>query len=53
MIVFDDIRWSDGMLKAWKKIMADPGVKISMDLFCMGIVVLNTNIPKQNFVIKF
>lgn len=53
LIIFDDIRWSDEMLKAWKVIRFDPGVKISIDLFFMGIVLLNTNIPKQHFVIRF
>ncbi len=53
LIVFDDIRWSKGMLTAWKAICQDPGVNVSMDLFRMGIVLLNTNIPKQHFMIKF
>lgn len=53
LIIFDDIRWSDDMLKAWSKIRSDPSVKISMDLFFMGIVLLNANIQKQDFVIKY
>lgn len=53
LIVFDDIRWSGDMFKAWKEIISDPGVKISIDLFFMGIIILNANIPKQKFVIKF
>lgn len=53
LIIFDDIRWSGGMLKAWKVIRSDPTVNISIDLFFMGIVLLHANIRKQNFVIKF
>ena len=53
LIVFDDIRWSGDMFKAWKEIISDPGVKISIDLFWIGIVLLHVNIIKQNFVIKF
>jgi predicted O-methyltransferase YrrM len=53
LIIFDDIRWSDDMLKAWNIIRSDKEVKISIDLFFMGIVLLNTNIPKQHFVIGF
>jgi predicted O-methyltransferase YrrM len=53
LIIIDDIRWSGEMLKAWKEICSDPVVKISIDLFFMGILLLNANIHKQNFVIKF
>jgi predicted O-methyltransferase YrrM len=38
VIVFDDIRWSAGMLEAWKLIAANKGIKRSLDLGHMGIV---------------
>ncbi|MBN2214796.1 MAG: class I SAM-dependent methyltransferase [Bacteroidales bacterium] len=53
LIVLDDIRWSVDMLKAWKEIISDPRVKVSIDLFLMGMAFLNTNIHKQHFVIRF
>ncbi len=52
-IVFDDIRWSDDMEKAWDEIRRDPTVVISVDLFFMGIVFFRGGIPKQDFVINF
>lgn len=53
MIIIDDIRWSEDMLKAWKKIISDPSVQISIDIFYMGIVMLNKNTQKRHFVIRF
>jgi predicted O-methyltransferase YrrM len=53
IIVFDDIRWSQGMEKAWAEIKSDMDVKISIDLFFMGIVFFREGIPKQDFVINF
>lgn len=40
VLVFDDIRWSEGMKRAWAKIQADPAVKGSADLGPVGICVL-------------
>jgi len=45
--VFDDIAWSDGMAAAWKQIVADPDVFISVDLFTMGLCTFSGN--KGNF----
>ncbi len=53
IIVFDDINWSDDMREAWQEIKANPGVKITIDLFFMGIVFFNKGIQKQNFVIRY
>lgn len=41
IIVFDDIHWSTGMKKAWKKIKAHDRVNASIDLYMMGIVFLS------------
>lgn len=53
VIIFDDIRWSDEMTKAWKTIRKDPRVRVSIDLFFMGIVFFNPSITPQNLIIKF
>lgn len=53
IIVFDDIRWSSGMEKAWKEIKADKRLCLSIDLFFTGIVFLNRNMARQDFVINF
>lgn len=52
LIVFDDIRWSKGMLKAWKEIIADESVRLSIDLFDMGIVSLNPKLSKEHFLLR-
>lgn len=39
MFVFDDIRWSDGMLKAWKEIREDEQLGLVVDVQSMGICV--------------
>lgn len=53
IIIFDDIRWSDDMARAWKTIIKDPRVKVSIDLFFMGIVFFNTSVTPQKLIIKF
>ena len=41
IFVFDDISWSDGMRKAWRRITEDPRVKAAVDLRTIGIRVLH------------
>lgn len=41
IIVLDDIHWSLGMQKAWKKIKAHERVNASIDLYMMGIIFLS------------
>ncbi|MBN1180782.1 MAG: class I SAM-dependent methyltransferase [Bacteroidales bacterium] len=52
ILVIGDIHWSKGMEKAWKKICADERIKISIDLFHLGILFFNKGLSKQHFVIK-
>lgn len=40
VIVVDDIRWSPEMLRAWKAIVADPAVRVSVDAFSFGLLFL-------------
>lgn len=37
LVVFDDIRWSAGMQKAWKEISSDDRIRLSVDLYSMGL----------------
>lgn len=39
-IVFDDIRWSTGMTRAWRNICAAPGVAATMDRGRLGVVIV-------------
>lgn len=38
IVVFDDIRWSDGMNEAWETIKAHPKVTLTLEVFDVGIV---------------
>lgn len=40
LFVFDDIRWSEGMERAWTEIRADPRVRLALDLNTLGICVV-------------
>jgi predicted O-methyltransferase YrrM len=53
VLVFDDIHWSRGMEEAWDIIRDHGEVKVTVDLFRMGIVFFSKELSKQNFVIKF
>jgi predicted O-methyltransferase YrrM len=53
VFVFDDIRWSKEMFKAWEIISQDQSVSISIDLFSMGVVFFRKGIIKQHFQINF
>lgn len=53
ILIFHDIYWSEGMKKAWEEIKQDAEVKVTVDLFYMGIVFFRSELSKQNFVIKF
>lgn len=52
ILILDDIRWSSGMLTAWKKIQQDENFHLSMDLFKFGIVMKRHHQQKQHFVVK-
>jgi predicted O-methyltransferase YrrM len=53
IMVFDDIHWSEGMSEAWQEIKSNPTVKITLDLFYLGIVFFNRGVQKQDFVIRY
>jgi len=53
VFIFDDIHWSEEMEKAWEKIKTNPQVKISVDLFHMGIVFFKAEKKaKEHFVLS-
>jgi predicted O-methyltransferase YrrM len=41
ILVFDDIRWSDGMKKVWRAIRRSPRCRKALNRFQMGIVYLS------------
>ena len=52
-IIFDDISWSLEMKNAWKEIIKHPSVRISIDLYMMGIVFFNAGFSKEDFKIRY
>ena len=54
ILIFDDIHWSAEMESAWEAIKLHPQVTLSIDLFFIGIVLINPDfkIPQQ-FSIRF
>lgn len=53
VFVFDDIHWSTGMEKAWKSIVNDPKVSLSVDLYQLGLVFFRQELSKQFFRLRF
>ena len=54
IVIFDDIHWSTDMEDAWETIKANPDVKLSIDLFFMGLVFFRDEFKtKQHFTIRF
>jgi predicted O-methyltransferase YrrM len=53
IIILDDIHWSTGMEKAWKEIIKNEKVTVSIDLFQLGLIFLRKEQPKQHFNLRF
>lgn len=53
ILIFDDIHWSKEMGRAWKEIIHDKRVTISLDLFHVGILFFRKNAPKQHFLLRY
>jgi predicted O-methyltransferase YrrM len=53
VLILDDINWSGGMEKAWKKIQDHPSVSITIDLFRMGLVFFRKGLSKEDFILHY
>lgn len=53
VFVFDDIHWSEGMQEAWNMIRQHPQVRVSVDLFHLGILFLNPELKPAHYNLKF
>jgi Predicted O-methyltransferase len=54
MMIFDDIHWSEGMEQAWTTIQAHESVRLTIDLFFVGLVFFSEQFKvKQHFSIRF
>ena len=54
ILIFDDIHWSQEMEHAWEEIQQHPQVRVTIDLFFIGLVFFRKeNKIKQHFSINF
>ena len=54
VLIFDDIYWSPEMAEAWEAIKASPKVRITVDLFRMGLVFFREeHKEKEDFTLYF
>ena len=53
VLILDDIHWSKDMEKAWEEIRNHPSVKVTIDLFQMGLVFFSERLSKEDFVLRF
>ncbi len=53
VLVIDDICWSAEMFEAWKVISNHPRVKVTIDLYQMGIVFFKEELSKENYILNF
>jgi len=52
VFVFDDIHWSSEMESAWKVIKRHSGVKVTFDLFYMGVVFFKEELSKEDYILN-
>ena len=53
LIIMDDIYWSKEMYEAWREVISWKEVRVSIDLYQMGILLLRPDLDKADFKIKF
>lgn len=52
VLVFDDIYWSRGMTRAWEEIKAHPEVRVTVDLFFIGLVFFRKEQAVEHFRLR-
>lgn len=53
VFIFDDIHWSAEMGKAWDIIRKHPKVKVSIDIYHLGVVFFKEELSKEDFILRF
>lgn len=54
IVIFDDIHWSADMEQAWHAVKENSAVRLSIDLFFIGLVFFSDQFKvKQHFTIRF
>lgn len=52
IIIFDDIHWSKEINNAWQKIKADEDITLTVETWNYGFVFFNSDLSKQDFIIR-
>jgi len=52
IIVIDDIRWSVGMNRGWKKLIGEQDVTLSIEYLNKGLLFFKNGIQKQHYVLR-
>src|SRR5690554_346153 len=53
VIVVGDIHWSEEMEEAWSEIKNRDDVRVTIDLFDMGLVFFRKEMTKEHFIIRY
>ncbi len=53
IFVFDDINHSDDMREAWKEICDNEKVRVTIDIFHLGIVFFDKKLQKEHYKIRY
>jgi predicted O-methyltransferase YrrM len=48
IVIVDDIYWSKGMTNAWENLKSRPDIRLSVDLYHIGILFFNPALSKQD-----
>lgn len=49
LLIFDDIRWSEGMKQAWKSVQASDKLQVTVDLGNIGLALIGTRDVKAHY----
>ncbi len=53
VIAIGDIHWSAEMEEAWEEIKKHPSVRVTVDIFHLGLVFFRKEMTREHFIIKF
>lgn len=53
VVVVDDIRWSVDMYRAWKKLISDESVSVSIEFLNNGLLFFEKGIQKQHYILSY
>jgi predicted O-methyltransferase YrrM len=53
MVYIDDIRWSQEMYVAWRQILKDKQVPLSIEFLNCGLLIFQEALPKQHYILSY